>query len=189
MRQHLLYTLAGLALLGFAAGANATVISGAVQIAGDTTVNFGTKTVSFGGGQATVTDGTDLSPMGGATVSGGMLTLSPIKWDGAFPATVWIFDDGTTNKFEFKLNSVGLDWSDTSTNSIHLSGYGTLYGNGFTANNNVGFSLLAGGTTGKQSYLSFTAASPVPVPAAGWLFGSAMLGLAGIAKRRKALKP
>lgn len=34
--------------------------------------------------------------------------------------------------------------------------------------------------------LSFAQASPVPVPAAAWLFGSALLGLAGIGRKRSA---
>jgi len=33
---------------------------------------------------------------------------------------------------------------------------------------------------------NFAAASPVPIPPAVWLFGSGLLGLVGIARRKKA---
>lgn len=36
------------------------------------------------------------------------------------------------------------------------------------------------------SYLVQTSASPVPVPAAAWLFSSGLLGLGGFARRKKA---
>ncbi|HAB17468.1 MAG TPA: hypothetical protein DCE44_13580, partial [Verrucomicrobiales bacterium] len=32
---------------------------------------------------------------------------------------------------------------------------------------------------------TFTFASPVPLPAAAWLFGSGVIGLAGLARRRR----
>jgi hypothetical protein len=41
--------------------------------------------------------------------------------------------------------------------------------------------LTIGGTT-----MSGYGASPVPVPAAAWLFGSALLGLAGVGRKRRA---
>lgn len=189
MRQHLLYTLAGLALLGFAAGANAAVISGDVRIEGNATVDLTAESVTFTSGEANVTTGIDLFPMSGATAPSGDLTFNTVDWSAGttLPATVWKFDNGS-DTFEFKLDSITLTNPYTGTNSVYLEGTGTLYGTGFTENSNVSFSLFAGGTTGKQSYLSLTSASPVPLPAAGWLFGSAILGLAGIAKRRKAIK-
>jgi DNA-binding beta-propeller fold protein YncE len=43
----------------------------------------------------------------------------------------------------------------------------------------------AGGALGAPTFLVFNgAASPVPVPAAVWLFGSGLLGLIGVARRR-----
>jgi len=50
----------------------------------------------------------------------------------------------------------------------------------FTANLLGGFNLDAAGN------LTFSSAAPVPVPAAVWLFGSAMLGLVGFRKRQTA---
>jgi hypothetical protein len=43
-----------------------------------------------------------------------------------------------------------------------------------------------GGATTLTMTLTNPVVSPVPVPAAAWLFGSAMLGLMGVARRRKA---
>lgn len=51
------------------------------------------------------------------------------------------------------------------------------------------FSFLVGqlgGTVAMQLNLSNVQVSAVPVPAAAWLFSSALLGLAGIARKRKA---
>lgn len=41
-------------------------------------------------------------------------------------------------------------------------------------------------TTGRYYLFQESALTPVPVPAATWLFGSSMLGLAGLARRKKA---
>ncbi len=54
------------------------------------------------------------------------------------------------------------------------------------------YSLWIGGnasgkTTTDQSYQLNISTSPVPVPAAAWLFGSAILGLMGVKRRKKAL--
>jgi hypothetical protein len=58
---------------------------------------------------------------------------------------------------------------------------------GPAVNNNIGinniFDLSAGDTVHLESYFQVTA---VPVPAAVWLFGSGLLGLVGIARRKKA---
>ena len=47
--------------------------------------------------------------------------------------------------------------------------------------------LLTGGSDGVDiTNFGFTTVSAVPVPAAAWLFGSALLGLVGIARRKRA---
>ncbi|CAH0990015.1 hypothetical protein SIN8267_00097 [Sinobacterium norvegicum] len=58
-------------------------------------------------------------------------------------------------------------------NTITLSNITSMT---FTANNN--YSMIAG-------FDDVFATSQVPVPAAAWLFGSALIGLAGIAKKRR----
>ena len=62
---------------------------------------------------------------------------------------------------------------------------------------NTGFAWIFGMPTGSQSFSTKSAdyyawavysgdVSPVPVPAAVWLFGSGLLGLVGVARRKKA---
>ena len=54
---------------------------------------------------------------------------------------------------------------------------GNINGDNWTGFNNVQFSEVF--------TISITAANAVPVPAAAWLFGSGLLGLVGVARRRK----
>lgn len=79
----------------------------------------------------------------------------------------------------------------TDQTGLALSQSATLYaitnqtGSGYP--NGVSFNLGTAALTGSGSTLalSFTAnGSPVPVPAAVWLLGSGLLGLAGVARRR-----
>lgn len=75
---------------------------------------------------------------------------------------------------------------------IDDAGYGTLpglwdlvfFGSGF--NNAAGKLALFGNASGIFLEGEVFAASAVPVPAAAWLFGSALLGLAGVGRKRKA---
>ena len=89
-----------------------------------------------------------------------------------------------------------LDWGRSS----ELNGSGQAYGGGYlVAGESV--SMLIGGVPGSSSInphyaslnlvapdapnpISIPANSPVPVPAAVWLFGSGLLGLVGIARRK-----
>lgn len=48
----------------------------------------------------------------------------------------------------------------------------------------IGGNGPTGSTTGSQSYVSTITASPVPVPGAVWLFGTAMAGMVGIGRRK-----
>ncbi|MBD9355590.1 hypothetical protein [Methylomonas albis] len=50
----------------------------------------------------------------------------------------------------------------------------------------IGGAGLGTSTTGGQTYVATLSTSPVPVPGAVWLFGSAMAGLIGFGGRRKA---
>jgi hypothetical protein len=65
----------------------------------------------------------------------------------------------------------------------------TLFG--FTGNNGTGptESYVLGGvtvdTSGDVTFTGNTAPPPVPIPAAVWLFGSGVLGLVGVSRRRK----
>lgn len=86
----------------------------------------------------------------------------------------------------------------------------TMGGSGFTTSANVGSSvdfyhvaydlqaaydlgvdqnlafLLGSWSLGQNGMLTYTAVNAVPVPAAAWLFGSGLLGLVGVARRKAA---
>jgi hypothetical protein len=75
------------------------------------------------------------------------------------------------------LTSVG-----TISNSYNGGFWGFISDTPFTS-----VKLMGGGGSNQQSYqLDNMVYSPVPVPAAVWLFGSGLLGLVSIARRKKA---
>lgn len=125
-----------------------------------------------------------LSHVSGATATGITLGVDCCKADG----------DG--------LYDIKLSFS-TSNNNLFQSGQTVVYNitgiSGLTASSFNFFSTPAGGhgpflaaahvlnTTGAGSGGSgWIAPTPVPLPAAAWLFGSGLLGLAGIVRKRKA---
>ena len=55
--------------------------------------------------------------------------------------------------------------------------------NGANTNGVTGLAMIDGAFPGFNANFNFTA--PVPVPAAVWLFGSGLLGLVGVARRKK----
>jgi hypothetical protein len=74
-----------------------------------------------------------------------------------------------------------LDLAKATTKNTITFSKGTL------ALNNPGFPVpVFDSITGTFGSLTFTDATPVPLPAAAWLFGSAFVVLAGLKKRRKA---
>ena len=85
--------------------------------------------------------------------------------------------------FEYSLDS-GTNWSTAKTNG---SGLVTLTLLGGT--NQIEF-RAAGNDVTDNFYIRsadiLTPPSAIPVPAAVWLFGSGLLGLAGLARRKKA---
>lgn len=164
-------------------------------------------TVSFNNSLTTVNQGDNfsLTIQGSdfATIAGGGLNLS-------FNASVLQINSVTINQtvFEFYLGGVEEGMLDnlfgqllnTSFNSFFgASGNFDIMDIGFTAVG-AGSSSLAlsesllwsfadefGGYYGDQiafSAASVNVVSAVPVPAAAWLFGSGLIGLAGIARRR-----
>lgn len=68
-----------------------------------------------------------------------------------------------------------LDGSPGISNMTQLAAYNGPFGNSF---NCVALGCVSGGVQ--------VAASAVPVPAAAWLFGSGLLGLIGVTRRKKA---
>jgi len=77
------------------------------------------------------------------------------------------------------MNPSGLNGAATSFTSLTLVKQGYINDGEFSNNTALGTATLANGT------LTLGTATPtVPVPAAAWLFGSALVGLTGVARRR-----
>lgn len=71
--------------------------------------------------------------------------------------------------------------------TTNLPGLWDQVANSATFNNGVSALTLLGQTSGMFLQGTMTLAAPeVPVPAAAWLFGSGLIGLAGAARKRKA---
>lgn len=88
-------------------------------------------------------------------------------------------DNGGGNRLTtltFSINVPG----DTITDYVKLSGGNAAQGNVFFGAHVAGFDDGAGNTSA-----FFGGSTPVPLPAAAWLFGSGLLGLAGLARRRR----
>lgn len=125
-----------------------------------------------------------LSHVSGATANGITLGIDCCKADG----------DGLYDiKLSFATNGSGFQSGQTVV--YEITGI-----SGLTASSFNFFSTPAGGhgpfltaahvlnTTGAGSGGSgWIAPTPVPLPAAAWLFGSGLLGLMGIARKRKAV--
>jgi len=107
---------------------------------------------------------------------------------GGGPAPSGVTDD-VAGTITLDLSSWFANWNGTSFNQGSAGTVGTY--DALTGDFSVSWSqLIVGGAfDGKTGYweLNGTAnVSAIPVPAAVWLFGSGLIGLAGIARRRKA---
>jgi len=133
-------------------------------------------TLDFGAGiQATIASGTFLATTivdESITGTGGVLNLSGLPVGG-------IKGFLSIGGWEFDLKTLSIDKQLAGT--LELSGTGMVYSDsvaGFTPTQaNWSFSAVS------RSTYSMTVTA-VPVPAAVWLFGSGLLGLVGVARRK-----
>lgn len=78
----------------------------------------------------------------------------------------------------FAFNYVGID-------SLSFTSFGGTNA-GLIGADGSGGTVIGDGTQFAMDNFTFTQAAPVPVPAAAWLFGSGLVGLIGVARRKAA---
>ena len=113
------------------------------------------------------------------------LTFDSVVWDsttGTWTSDITL-DDGTVLIAALKFDNVPVEFHDLGTVTIGDTGLWET---------DAGCSLAGGICTGNwalSNIVYFTATSPIPIPAAAWLFGSALLGMVGIGYRRRQTTP
>lgn len=137
----------------------------------------------------------------------GLKATGPVLYQSSAMSTT---NNGGSDGFEsFTINTGGLNLTQgnqyvaffsasnlfdtiTGTSKMGLINTDVYSGGSFVfLNNAADFSLLTANNWSITSSfdaaftMNFSSASPVPVPAAAWLFGSGMLGLVGVARRKK----
>lgn len=171
-----LLTCVGALLLGTNA-ANAAFITGSMGVGGKFSASGGTDlsdatlltltTVFSTSGTDTL--GTTLEFFESGTVINGSFSISP-------------FTPPQTNLFViggWQLDLSSLNIVDQTASILTMEGTGVLSGTGFEDTNAI-WTFSAQGT-GSSYSMTITA---VPVPAAVWLFGSGLIGLIAIARRK-----
>lgn len=170
-------TLALLAALAFGsfAAANATPINGSLGITGAND-NWNTNTIHF-------TQGATINAVSG-TFGSSLVGTTAFMYDfGYLPA-----DFGGVTYTLFSANDgIHLDVSSVTSGyvdnlGLHMAGVGTFFENGFDPT--PGTFTLNSSNSGVVTFQVTASASPVPEPASLALFGTGLLGIVGIARRK-----
>jgi len=141
-------------------------VNGDIDLANTTGVSITDVVYNFSLGDIDL----DIDKTPGVLGSGGSVSLTAP----ALPVNNFIVFDGWT------LNIDTLSVDAKTTNALDLSGVGTLWKSGYDLTP-VDWSFSAQSATSYSMSINTTV---VPVPAAVWLFGSGLIGLAGIARRK-----
>jgi hypothetical protein len=166
-------------IVGLGTPSNDNILSKCLFCVLDFTTGGSTGGWNFGaGGTITIIGGVDLSFDGTQEIANGSTLLS-----GTFYSAKVV--DLGSGSFEFQI--VGGSFTDTKHPEL-LAFYGLPEVN-YIGGLNISFSTSANpdeAFTSTQIFSGDIVNQPVPVPAAVWLFGSGLLGLVGIARRKKA---
>lgn len=147
---------------------------------------------TFVGSVYTPTDSSDVFLIGiganqtlnGASISFGE-NLTPFNPLFAAPGPQWTLEESDVDPTIFNITNIGDDGMTGAKLSIAPAFsrgegvYSVLIGNGTFAPNNGG---------GVDYTMTFNVTSEVPVPAAAWLFGTALLGLVGVKRKSNLIK-
>lgn len=165
---------------------------GASWTPADNLLNTGVSITTLNADGVKFNDGIDASPIDEGLVTnafgdyagtlGAFVDFNDFVFDPLTPNTqLWTFISGT-NTYSFRMSTISIV-SQTS-NSISLEGVGIASITGFE---DTGGDFTLTLNQNRQAFsFSSSASVVVPVPAAVWLFGSGLLGLVGIARRRAA---
>lgn len=109
-----------------------------------------------------------------------LATMTDFQFNPLSPNPVNLWSAGG---FNFTMDSVTIVSQDAT--ALILSGTGTIIGNGFDA---TAATWEFTGQTASNITFSWSSSNStvIPVPAAVWLFGSGLIGLIGVARRKKA---
>ena len=173
-----------------------TMLSGGGGTVGvDTTVTGAIGGGTFSVASTTTFFGLNWTAHDGVTFGPGTYTIDTVEGDTYTGIVVGagqvgghiLFDYGTTLNID-----VVMVWdvdtatgTYTSTDNVGFAVGGAILADGYALQDGVRGNAMADGAFPTFN-ANFDFVAPVPVPAAVWLFGSGLLGLVGVARRKKA---
>ena len=163
---------------------------GASWTPADNALNTGGSITTLNADGIVFNDGIDTSPSDEGVVTGAFgdyvgtlgkfVDFNDFAFDPLTPNTqLWTFTSGS-DTYSFAMSTINI--VSQSSNSISLEGTGIASITNFD-NTGGDFSLTLN-QNGQAFSFSSSASVAVPIPPAVWLFGSGILGLVGIARRR-----
>ena len=153
-------------------------LSGTIDYTDGGTLNFGPNT--FSGNPWTMSGSSVEMTPGSYSITNGTNTLNYTVGAGQIGAQAHM-NWGNISGFTDMLVAFVWNYSDSG-------GVRTLTPGATGPGTNLGAVTMVNGFAGQAPAVNMTTntPAPVPVPAAAWLFGSGLLGLVGVARRKKA---
>ncbi|TNG03677.1 MAG: VPLPA-CTERM sorting domain-containing protein [Gammaproteobacteria bacterium] len=163
---------------------------GASWTPADNLLNTGPSITTLNADGVKFSDGISASPIDEGVVTnafgdyagtlGSFVDFNDFVFNPLIPNTqLWAFNSGLTS-YSFSMSAINIVSQTSNTISLEGTGIASVTGLDDTSGE---FSLTL--NQNGQAFSFSSSASVVPVPAAVWLFGSGLLGLVGIARRKK----